>query len=321
MRNPTSQQLNTPTGGNHKMEMEALLEEFEMYLRADKKPQSTIDTYVPYIREFLPFVGKEPEDIRAKDIEMFKAHLASRLSGSTINVGLAVVKTFLRSHQNYEADRVRRVRQARKLPIPLTEEELNQLLDSAKTDPLTYAITATLYWTGIRNSSLCNLDLDDILWDVHRLALRNAKRGKTYTVFIPDQALETIQAYLPYREKPILAKDHDAVFVNPNTQERIQRDAVNWRVKKAAVKAGIRKRIYAHLLRHTHGTLARTQGLALDTIARQMGHESIATTQLYAQLADEVYEQEYQSFFDGHPVSRVEKRRPEFHPDRDWAYR
>jgi integrase len=189
-------------------------------------------------------------------------------------------------------------------------------------DPLTYAITATLYWTGIRNSSLCNLDLDDILWDAHRLALRNAKRGKTYTVFIPDQALETIQAYLPYREKPILAKDHDAVFINPNTRQRIDKDAANYRVKKASIKAGIRKRVYAHLLRHTHGSLARTKGLALDTIARQMGHESIATTQLYAQLADEVYEQEYQSFFDGHPANcQVKKRRPDFHPDRDWAYR
>ncbi len=77
---------------------------------------------------------------------------------------------------------------------------------------------------------------------------------------------------------------------------------------------------YRNRLRFT--TFARTKGLALDTIARQMGHESIATTQLYAQLADEVYEQEYLSFFDGNPVNRrVKKRRPDFHPDRDWAYR
>ncbi len=86
MMNPTSQQLNTPTGGNHKMEMEALLEEFKMYLRADKKAESTIESYVPYIKEFLPFVGKEPKDLRARDIVLFMAHLASRLAGSTINV-------------------------------------------------------------------------------------------------------------------------------------------------------------------------------------------------------------------------------------------
>ncbi len=69
-------------------------------------------------------------------------------------------------------------------------------------------------------------------------------------------------------------------------------------------------------------TLARTKGLALDTIARQFGYESIQTTQLYPHLADETYEQEYQSFFGGSPVNcRVKKRRPEFHPDHDWAYR
>ena len=60
----------------------------------------------------------------------------------------------------------------------------------------------------------------------------------------------------------------------------------------------------------------------MDAIAHQLGHESIATTQLYAQLADEVYEEEYQRFFgDGTDKQPVIPRRPTVEPDTDIAYR
>ena len=59
-----------------------------------------------------------------------------------------------------------------------------------------------------------------------------------------------------------------------------------------------------------------------DAIAHQLGHESIATTQLYAQLADEGYEQEYERFFgDGTGKQLVIPRRPTVEPDTDVAYR
>lgn len=83
------------------------------------------------------------------------------------------------------------------------------------------------------------------------------------------------------------------------------------------------KRVYPHLLRHTHGTIARKRGLALDTIARQLGHEDISTTQIYARLGDEVYEREYARFCHQQrpPQQRVKSKRPTLEPDADIAYR
>lgn len=90
--------------------------------------------------------------------------------------------------------------------------------------------------------------------------------------------------------------------------EPIRTDSVNWMLKKAAHKAEIKKRMSPHLLRHSRGTIARTKGLALDTIAHQFGHESIATTQLYATWADDVYEREYQWLFDQGPQKPTVRR-------------
>ncbi len=305
------------------MKVEALIEEFEVYLRADKKAEATVDSYCYHVRRFLDLINKEPEDVTAGDVQTYKSSMASRLKARSVNAGLAAVQSFLESHENYAANRVKRVREPKQLPIVLIEEEVKRLLDAASKDPLSFATTTILYWTGIRNGSLCNLDMGDILWEEHRLVLREAKRGKTYTVFIPDQALEAIRAYLPYREEPEYTKDLDALFINPNTRQRIRRDSIVFRVKKCGVKAGISKRVYPHLLRHSHGTIARSLGLPLDAIARQLGHDSIATTQIYAQLADGVYEQEYQSFFADKPVKRpLRELRSTSRQEDDWkAYR
>ncbi len=304
------------------MNPEELVEQFMKTLQADKKAEATVDSYAYHASQFLDLINKHPRDATVEDVKEYKSIMASRLAARSINVGLAAVRSFLESHDNYAANRVKRIREPIQLPIVLTEGEIKRLLDAANKDPLSSATIATLYWTGIRNGSLCKLDLADILWEEHRLVLREANRGKTYTIFIPDQALEAIKAYLPYREEPIYTTDLNALFINPNTKQRIHQEAINHRVKTAAIRAGIRKRVYAHLLRHTHGTLARNHGLPLDAIARQMGHESIATTQIYAQLADEVYEQEYQSFFADSPTKRP-LRRPsrDSQPDTDWAYR
>ncbi len=305
------------------MNPEELVDQFMKVLQADKKAEATVDSYAYHASQFLDLINKHPRDATVEDVKAYKAMMASRLAARSIIVGLAAVRSFLESHDNFVANRVKRIREPKQLPIVLTEGEIKRLLDAASKDPLSSAAIATLYWTGIRNGSLCKLDMADILWEEHRLVLREAKRGKTYTVFIPDQALEAIKAYLPYREEPVYTKDLNALFINPNTRERVRYNSIIIRVKKAAVKAGITKRVYPHLLRHTHGTVARNHGLPLDSIAHQLGHESVATTQIYAQLADEVYEQEYQSFFAGKPAKRPLHKQPTTFQDADgWmAYR
>ncbi len=304
------------------MNGEELLANFQTHLRADKLSEATIYTYGQCVTEFLSVIGRHPERTTKRHIESFKAHLSERVGPRSIVVALAAIGNFLEQYDNYACSKVKRPRIPWKQPIVLTEEEINRLLKAASKDPLANAVISVLYYTGMRSGSLQRLGWSDVLWDEDRVILRNVKRGKTITILLPPQAKEALLAYSQYREEPIDTEDDDVVFILPTTGQPLAQPAVNYLVKKYAAKAGIRKRVYAHLLRHTHGTIARKKGLSLDAIARQLGHEDISTTQLYAQLADDVYEREYQDFFaaESHvkPLNVItRKRQPEF----DSAYR
>ncbi len=175
----------------------------------------------------------------------------------------------------------------------------------------------------MRVGSLVKLRFADILWDEGKVVLREAKRGNTFSVIIPEEAMDSIRVYREYREDPLYSKDADTIFISPRTREPLNETGAWNIIRKMAVKAEIEKRVYPHLLRHTHGTIARKHGLALDTIARQLGHQDVSTTQIYARLGDEVYEQEYRRFFDreSQPEQRAKAPGPTVKPDNDIAYR
>lgn len=106
------------------------------------------------------------------------------------------------------------------------------------------------------------------------------------------------------------------VKIGKLSKRPLSRASIDVIVKRYAVMAGITKRVYPHLLLHTHGTIARKKGLPLDAIAKQLGHDDISTTQLYAQLADDQFEKEYEKFY-CHPIHPTR----ELPNDVDPAYR
>ncbi len=134
--------------------------------------------------------------------------------------------------------------------------------------------------------------------------------------------MDAINEYTKYREEPMYTSDRKVVFINPRTRMPHYHGTLQSLVKKYAVKARIAKRVHPHLLRHTHGTIARMNGVPLDAIARQLGHESIATTQLYARIADETYKLEYQAMFypTKHGINPPRRRSVDIVGQRDIAY-
>lgn len=290
------------------MNQEELVERFMDNLRADKKSKSTVDTYCYVVNRFLSFVEKAPDEVTIEDIQRYKLELVD-LKPATVSLHLSSIKSFLEMYGNYAIERVKRPTITRINPIPLTQEEIDRMLEVAN-NPVYHAVIATLFYTGMRVGSLLKLRFNDILWDEDRVVLREAKRGKTYTVLMPNQAMDAIKTYQQFRVEPKYTKDTDVVFISSRSRKPYTVEGISYMVKATAVRAGITKRVYPHLLRHTHGTIARKRGIALDTIAHQMGHESIATTQLYAQLADEIYQREYQAFFEPEGVRNPSPQPP-----------
>jgi integrase/recombinase XerC len=187
--------------------------------------------------------------------------------------------------------RIRKV--ARKPPRFLTAKETirlqKELRDrSSVTARRDRVMIELLLSTGLRRQELVDLDLDDVDLDAKHLRIRRAKGGKAQVKFLPGEMRVLLRSYLKERRRQDSVSP--ALFLS-NRDRRITARQVAHRVEHWIGRAGIEKRLSPHGLRHTFATrvLSRTGNLRL--VQRALGHESTATTAIYAHVVDEEMEE------------------------------
>lgn len=173
-----------------------------------------------------------------------------------------------------------------KLPDTLSVGEVAALLDACPTEtPVGLrdkALLETLYATGTRVSEALSLSVDDVADGTEVLAV-TGKGNKQRLVPLGSHAREAIDAYL-VRGRPALAcgKSH-ALFLNQRGGPLSRQSA--WSViKQAAVRAGIKKDISPHTLRHSFATHLLEGGADVRTVQELLGHSSVTTTQIYTHV-------------------------------------
>lgn len=170
----------------------------------------------------------------------------------------------------------------RPLPDILSEQEVKSLLEAAE-GPRDKAILDTLYSSGLRLSELLNLRLSNVNFNTGMLTVRKGKGGKDRVVPIGKLALEAIAKYHGGIDRPA-ADGSGFVFLGPGG-EQMTAPAVRQILRSCAVRAGITKRIYPHLLRHCFATHLLNRGADLRTIQEMLGHGFVSTTQIYTHVA------------------------------------
>ncbi len=178
-------------------------------------------------------------------------------------------------------------RTGRHLPEVLTIDEIDAMIaavDMTKAEgQRNRAIVETLYSCGLRVSELVNLTLNSIYADEEYIQV-TGKGDKTRIVPIAQSALREISAYLPERGLcGIKPGEEGIVFLN-NRGHRLTRVMVFYIIKRLANEAGIKKVISPHTLRHSFATHLLEGGANLRSIQQMLGHESIATTEIYLHL-------------------------------------
>lgn len=177
----------------------------------------------------------------------------------------------------------------RHLPEVLTIDEVNALIFCADTGDLlglrNRAMLELLYGSGLRVSELCNLERRRVNLDESYLSV-TGKGSKERMVPMSQDAVEQITLYLAERER--LQRDPapgeaDFLFLN-NRGRHLSRVMVFYIVRDAADAAGIKKTISPHTLRHSFATHLLEGGANLRAIQQMLGHESIATTEIYLHL-------------------------------------
>ncbi len=177
-------------------------------------------------------------------------------------------------------------------PTYLTLDESKDLLRAAQTreknSERDYCIITLFLNCGLRLSELCSIDISKIKGDTLRII---GKGNKERTIYLNKACLKAINKYMPIRNElipKIHIEDKDALFISGKNR-RINKRTVERIVKKYVSIAGLDEDKYTpHKLRHTSATLMHKYGgVDVRTLQQILGHENIATTQIYTHVDDD----------------------------------
>ena len=182
-----------------------------------------------------------------------------------------------------------------RLPSVLSLEEIDALIAAMEDTPTgrrNRAIVETMYGCGLRVSELCALQISHIDFR-NAVMLIRGKGSKERLVPVNEVALTRIKNYVDTdrNDVPIASVDADTVFLNSRGRH-LSRVMIFYILRDAAARAGIRTPLSPHTLRHSFATHLLEGGANLRSIQQMLGHESIATTQIYLHIENSRLRQE-----------------------------
>lgn len=175
----------------------------------------------------------------------------------------------------------------RHLPEVLSVEEIDSMIDcidmSKAEGQRNRAIIETLYGCGLRVSELINLEINKLFLDEGYIVVKG-KGSKERMVPISEVAIHEINSYFDQRRHMnIVPGEENFLFLNYKGTH-ISRITIFKIVKQLADLAGIKREISPHTLRHSFATHLLEGGANLRAIQQMLGHESIATTEIYIHI-------------------------------------
>lgn len=275
-----------------------LTEGFTAYLLAERAMSyNTIEAYrrdVGHLVRFLEDKGIKAPEATQSDIEEFLLQLhemgISPTSQARIFAGTGNFFRYLRIEGIIEVSPMELLQgpvRSKHLPDVLSIDEVDRLvaaIDMTKNEGVrNRAILETLYGSGLRVSELCTLTCSRTFLD-EQYILVEGKGSKQRIVPLSPVAVEWIRNYVVERDR-LTPKpgSEDILFLN-RRGAGLTRVMVFYIIKEAAANAGIEKTVSPHTLRHSFATHLLEGGANLRAIQAMLGHESLATTQLYVHL-------------------------------------
>ena len=243
---------------------------------------------------FLQSENIEISDICLDDLERFSAGLHDigihPRSQARIISGIKSFFHFLIMADYLEADPSELLEGPKiglKLPEVLTVEEIDSIIaaiDLSKNEgQRNRAILETLYSCGLRVSELTNLKLSDLYFDEGFIKVEG-KGSKQRLVPISPRAIKEIKLYFTDRNRGKIKKEYEDYVFLARWGKNISRIMVFHLIKELAQTAGITKNISPHTFRHSFATHLLEGGANLRAIQCMLGHESIATTEIYTHI-------------------------------------
>lgn len=255
------------------MQKEDLLSRLRQELEIRNFSQKTVKSYLNAVAHFLNQIGEETLDENTvKDYVQKEIKIKNPSSVSHDIFAISFFFDRVLKHKIY----IPKPKRNKTLPKILAPEEMRKIIDV--TNNIKHKlILRILYGCGLRVSELISLRKDDLNFQEGLLHVRLAKGKKDRFVKIPESVKEELRSYCNLSGENILFPSSHGGKLTTATIQAI--------VGNSSKKAGIKKRVYPHLLRHSFATHLLEQGTDLRIIQKLLGHSDIKTTQIYTQIS------------------------------------
>ena len=186
----------------------------------------------------------------------------------------------------------------KKLPNYLTYGEVERLINALKEEEcLESALIETLYGCGFRVSELINIRLKDVHFE-EKMIECIGKGNKQRYVPINNTALSCINSYINVIRKNLSYKENDNLLFLGYKGKKLTRQYVFHLVKNLSTRAGIKKEVSPHVLRHSFATHLIENNANLRAVQTMLGHESITTTEIYTHINASKLIEDYDKYFE-----------------------
>ncbi len=264
------------------MKKEEFLKKLEVELKISKNSEYTLKNYLNFNELFLNFVKKEPDEVTEDDIKNYIAENLSEKSAISIIMFLAALK-FSTSNilkKDLTAN-IRRPKREKRIPVVLTKKEVLDLFDALNTRKSRLMISL-MYAAGMRVSEVASLKIADINFEEKTGMIKQAKGKKDRAFNIPKFLFVRLKKHSEKQQ----AVGEKYLFPGRGGRRMSSRNLQKI-VKLAARKAGIKKDVHCHTLRHSFATHLLEDGTDIRFIQQLLGHSSISTTELYTHVSPE----------------------------------
>src|SRR6476660_8598367 len=229
--------------------------------------QTTVNGYVKVVAAFAKHFNRPPDQLVPEQIRAYQVYLFNerKLNARTVGHHTAALRFFYCKtlKRAYPIEEVPYPKVPRRLPTILTHDEAIRLIDSAS-NLFHRAMLMTVYSTGMRRAEMCQLKVEDIDSGRMLIHIRAGKGGRDRDVPLSPKLLETLREYWRWM-KP-------KTWLFPGTVKNWRADVpisdkIPWHAcREAAQRAGIKKHVSPHTLRHSWATHLLEGGADLRTI-------------------------------------------------------
>lgn len=281
--------LNHPDPGSPGPQVSELIPAYLEYVRVENgRATTTVERYRDRLQRFIDEMGDcQVGEITPEKLTLYKRHfMDGGLKASTIGGFLSCLRGFLRYLRDVrglsalDPEKIKRPRIPQRTVDYLTKEELERLLAAIPTYTWSglrdRALIEVLFSSGMRISEVLGLNRDLVEWEL-RQAVIVGKGKKERRVYFSEHAIDWLQRYLATRHD-----DYPALFItNGYSPKRLQAHGTWRRLNRYGQMAGLGKRVYPHMLRHTMATTLLANGCPIGHIRVLLGHTHLVTTCRY----------------------------------------